>query len=457
MIAIFCARRLPLMAEKQFSNEFATLQQLASDALAHARLKGATACEVDVSEGFGQSVSVRCSEVETIEYNRDKGMGVSVYVGQRRGYASTSDFSPRALRETVEAALNIARFTAEDDCAGLPEPELLATEPMDLDLYHPWELPVEAAIELAGRCEAAAFETDERINNSEGASVSTQQAQFVAANSLGFMGGYPTSRHYIACSVIAGEQEAMQRDDWYTTHRNATALEAPEAVGQQAARRAVARLNPKKISTGSFPVIFEAPLAAGLLGNFVQAVSGGALYRKSSFLLDHLGRQVFPEFVQLQELPHLPGALASSPFDNDGVRTRERQVVRDGVLQGYFLSVYSGRKLGLPSTGNAGGSHNLILTPGEHDLDGLVAQMGRGLLVTELLGHGVNYVTGDYSRGAAGFWVEDGRIAHPVEEITIAGNLKDMFRNIRAVGRDVQVRGSKRTGSILLDALTVAA
>lgn len=457
MIAIFCARRLPLMAEKQFSNEFSTLQQLASDALAHARLKGATACEVDVSEGFGQSVSVRCGEVETIEYNRDKGMGVSVYVGQRRGYASTSDFSPRALRETVEAALNIARFTAEDDCAGLPEPELLATEPMDLDLYHPWELPVEAAIELAGRCEAAAFETDERINNSEGASVSTQQAQFVAANSLGFMGGYPTSRHYIACSVIAGEQEAMQRDDWYTTHRNATALEAPEAVGQQAARRAVARLNPKKISTGSFPVIFEAPLAAGLLGNFVQAVSGGALYRKSSFLLDHLGRQVFPEFVQLQELPHLPGALASSPFDNDGVRTRERQVVRDGVLQGYFLSVYSGRKLGLPSTGNAGGSHNLILTPGEHDLDGLLAQMGRGLLVTELLGHGVNYVTGDYSRGAAGFWVEDGRIAHPVEEITIAGNLKDMFRNIRAVGRDVQVRGSKRTGSILLDALTVAA
>ncbi len=457
MIAIFCARRLPLMAEKQFSNEFATLQQLASDALAHARLKGATACEVDVSEGFGQSVSVRCGEVETIEYNRDKGMGVSVYVGQRRGYASTSDFSPRALRETVEAALNIARFTAEDDCAGLPEPELLATEPMDLDLYHPWELPVEAAIELAGRCEAAAFETDERINNSEGASVSTQQAQFVAANSLGFMGGYPTSRHYIACSVIAGEQEAMQRDDWYTTHRNATALEDPEAVGQQAARRAVARLNPKKISTGSFPVIFEAPLAAGLLGNFVQAVSGGALYRKSSFLLDHLGRQVFPEFVQLQELPHLPGALASSPFDNDGVRTRERQVVRDGVLQGYFLSVYSGRKLGLPSTGNAGGSHNLILTPGEHDLDGLLAQMGRGLLVTELLGHGVNYVTGDYSRGAAGFWVEDGRIAHPVEEITIAGNLKDMFQNIRAVGRDVQVRGSKRTGSILLDALTVAA
>ena len=457
MIAIFCARRLPLMAEKQFSNEFATLQQLASDALAHARLKGATACEVDVSEGFGQSVSVRCGEVETIEYNRDKGMGVSVYVGQRRGYASTSDFSPRALRETVEAALNIARFTAEDDCAGLPDPELLATEPMDLDLYHPWGLPVEAAIELAGRCEAAAFETDERINNSEGASVSTQQAQFVAANSLGFMGGYPTSRHYIACSVIAGEQEAMQRDDWYTTHRNAIALEAPEAVGQQAARRAVARLNPKKISTGSFPVIFEAPLAAGLLGNFVQAVSGGALYRKSSFLLDHLGRQVFPEFVQLQELPHLPGALASSPFDNDGVRTRERQVVRDGVLQGYFLSVYSGRKLGLPSTGNAGGSHNLILTPGEHDLDGLLAQMGRGLLVTELLGHGVNYVTGDYSRGAAGFWVEDGRIAHPVEEITIAGNLKDMFRNIRAVGRDVQVRGSKRTGSILLDALTVAA
>lgn len=461
MIAIFSrpavlSRFLP-MAEQRFSHDFSTLQQLARDVLAHARLKGASACEVDVSEGFGQSVSVRCGEVETIEHNREKGVGVSVYVGQRRGHASTSDFSPRALRETVEAALNIARFTAEDDCAGLPEPELLARETMDLQLYHPWELSVEDAIELARRCEAAAFDVDERISNSEGATISTQQGQFVAANSLGFMGGYPTSRHYIACSVIAGEQEAMQRDDWYTTHRDAARLDSPESVGQRAARRALARLEPRKIVTGSYPVIFEAPLAAGLLGNFVQAVSGGALYRKSTFLLDHLGKPVFPGFFQLSERPHLPGGLASSPFDNDGVATRDREVVRDGILEGYFLSVYSGRKLGMPSTGNAGGSHNLILRPGEHDLEGLLRLMGRGVLVTELLGHGVNYVTGDYSRGAAGFWVEDGQIVHPVEEITIAGNLKDMFRNLRAVGRDVQVRGSKQTGSLLLEAMTVAA
>lgn len=457
MIAIFYARRLSSMAEKQFSNDFSTLQQLARDVLGHARQKGASACEVEVSEGFGQSVSVRCGEVETIEYNRDKGVGVSVYIGQRRGHASTSDFSPKALRETVEAALNIARFTAADDCAGLPEPEQLAWETRDLDLYHPWELPVEAAIELAQRAEAAAFEVDERISNSEGATISTQQGQFVAANSLGFMAGYPTSRHYIACSVIAGEQDSMQRDDWYSTDRNAARLEEPERVGQQAARRALARLDAGKISTGSYPVIFEAPLAAGLLGNFVQAVSGSALYRKSTFLLDHLGQQVFPEFFQLSERPHLPGGLASAPFDNDGVLTRDREVVRDGILEGYFLSVYSGRKLGLPSTGNAGGSHNLILKPGEHDLEGLLRLMGRGLLVTELLGHGVNYVTGDYSRGAAGFWVEDGRIVHAVEEITIAGNLKDMFRKLRAVGRDVQVRGSKQTGSLLLDAMTIAA
>jgi len=457
MIAIFYARRLSSMAEKQFSNDFSTLQQLARDVLDHARQKGASACEVEVSEGFGQSVSVRCGEVETIEYNRDKGVGVSVYIGQRRGHASTSDFSPKALRETVEAALNIARFTAADDCAGLPEPEQLAWETRDLDLYHPWELPVEAAIELAQRAEAAAFEVDERISNSEGATISTQQGQFVAANSLGFMAGYPTSRHYIACSVIAGEQDSMQRDDWYSTDRNAARLEEPERVGQQAARRALARLDAGKISTGSYPVIFEAPLAAGLLGNFVQAVSGSALYRKSTFLLDHLGQQVFPEFFQLSERPHLPGGLASAPFDNDGVLTRDREVVRDGILEGYFLSVYSGRKLGLPSTGNAGGSHNLILKPGEHDLEGLLRLMGRGLLVTELLGHGVNYVTGDYSRGAAGFWVEDGRIVHAVEEITIAGNLKDMFRKLRAVGRDVQVRGSKQTGSLLLDAMTIAA
>ncbi len=439
-----------------FSYSFATLQQLAEDVLKHAREKGATACEVDVSEGFGQSVGVRCDEVETIEFNRDKGIGISIYAGQRKGYASTSDFSPQALRETVEAALDIARFTAEDDCAGLADAALMAKDCPDLDLYHPWALTVENAIETARRCEQAAFEVSPLISNSEGASVSTQQAHFVSANSLGFMGGYPTSRHYISCSVIAGEQDAMQRDDWYTTRRCADELDDAAQVGRIAAERAVARLGGRRVKTGEFPVIFEAPLAGGLLGSLVHAVSGGALYRKSSFLLDHLGKRVMPEFVQISEKPHILRGLGSSAFDSDGVTTKDREIVTNGILQGYFLSTYTARKLGMATTANAGGSHNLVIQPGEYDLAGLVARMGRGLLVTELLGQGINYVTGDYSRGAAGYWVEDGRIAYPVEEITIAGNLKAMLAGIVAVGNDVQVRGSKQTGSILVDRMTVA-
>lgn len=439
-----------------FSYSFATLQQLAEDVLKHARDKGATACEVDVSEGFGQSVGVRCDEVETIEFNRDKGIGITIYAGQRKGYASTSDFSSQALRETVEAALDIARFTAEDDCAGLADAALMAKGGPDLDLYHPWALTVEDAIETARRCEQAAFDTSPLVSNSEGASVSTQQAHFVSANSLGFMGGYPTSRHYISCSVIAGEQESMQRDDWYTTRRSAAELDDPALVGRTAAERAVARLGGRKVGTGEFPVLFEAPLAAGLIGSLVHAASGGALYRKSSFLLDQLGKRVMPEFVNISERPHIPRGLGSSAFDSDGVATRDREVVTAGVLQGYFLSAYTARKLGMQTTGNAGGSHNLIVEPGALDLGGLLARMGRGLLVTELLGQGINYVTGDYSRGAAGFWVEDGRIAYPVEEITIAGNLKAMLAGIVAIGNDVHVRGSKQTGSILIDRMTVA-
>jgi PmbA protein len=439
-----------------FSYSFATLQQLAEDVLKHARDKGATACEVDVSEGFGQSVGVRCDEVETIEFNRDKGIGITIYAGQRKGYASTSDFSPQALRETVEAALDIARFTAEDDCAGLADAALMAKDGPDLDLYHPWALTVEDAIETARRCEQAAFDASPLVSNSEGASISTQQAHFVSANSLGFMGGYPTSRHYISCSVIAGEQESMQRDDWYTTRRSAAELDDPALVGRTAAERAVARLGGRKVGTGEFPVLFEAPLAAGLIGSLVHAASGGALYRKSSFLLDQLGKRVMPEFVNISERPHIPRGLGSSAFDSDGVATRDREVVTAGVLQGYFLSAYTARKLGMQTTGNAGGSHNLIVEPGALDLAGLLARMGRGLLVTELLGHGINYVTGDYSRGAAGFWVEDGRIAYPVEEITIAGNLKAMLAGIVAIGNDVHVRGSKQTGSILIDRMTVA-
>ena len=448
-----------LPGASRFTHPLSTLQNLADEVLGHARKAGASACEVDVSEGFGQSVMVRCGEVETIEYNRDKGIGVTVYLGQRKGNASTADFSTAALRETVEAALNIARFTAADPCAGLPEAHLLASRAdaaQDLDLYHPWQLSVEQAIELARRCEQAAFAVSPLIANSEGASVSLQEGQFVSANSLGFMGGCPTSRHYLACSLIAGRDDAMQREDWYSTSRNPAEIAAPEAIGDYAARRALSRLGARKIRTCKVPVLFEAPLAASLIGNFVHAASGGSLYRQTSFLLDSLGQPVFSKAVRISERPHLPGALASSRFDNDGVATREREVVEDGILQAYFLGTYSARKLGMQSTGNAGGCHNLIVHPGEHDFAGLLREMGRGLLVTELLGQGVNYVNGDYSRGAAGYWVENGEIAYPVEEITIAGNLREMFRNITAVGRDVLVRGSKQVGSILVGEMKIA-
>jgi PmbA protein len=443
----------------RFSHRFETLQELARDVLVYAAKQGASACEVDVSDGFGQSVTVRCGEVETIEYNRDKSIAVSVYLDQRKGQASTSDFSPTALRETVDAALNIARFTAADPCAGLPDASLLATDTAslpDLDLYHPWLLSVEAAVDLARRCEQAAFALSPQISNSEGATVSIQEGQFVSANSLGFMGGYPTSRHYLSCSVIAGENDAMQRDDWYSIARDQAAIASPESIGERAAQRALSRLGARKVKTCRVPVLFEAPLAPSLIGSFVHAASGGSLYRKTSFLVDSLGKRVFSKKVQISERPHLPRALASTYFDSDGVATHDREVVSNGRLQGYFLSTYTGRKLGMPTTGNAGGSHNLIIHPGKRDFRGLLKKMGRGLLVTELLGHGVNYVTGDYSRGAAGFWIEDGEIAHPVEEITIAGNLRDMFRNVAAVGNDVLVRGSKQVGSLLIEQMKVA-
>ena len=445
--------------ESRFSHRLETLQELARDVLAHAGKQGASACEVDVSDGFGQSVTVRCAEIETIEYNRDKSLAVTVYLGQRKGHASTSDFSPNALRETVDAALNIARFTAADPCAGLPDAELLAVATRhlpDLDLYHPWLLSVEAAVDLARRCEQAAFAVSPKISNSEGATLSIQEGQFVSANSLGFMGGYPTSRHYLACSVIAGKDQNMQRDDWYSTARDPLAIGSPESIGEHAARRALSRLGARKIKTCRVPVLFEAPLASSLIGNFVHAASGGSLYRKTSFLVDSLGKRVFSKRVQISERPHLQRGLASSYFDSDGVLTHDREVLVDGRLQGYFLSAYSARKLGMQTTGNAGGCHNLIVHPGKRDLQGLLKKMRRGLLVTELLGHGVNYVTGDYSRGAAGFWVDKGEIAHPVEGITIAGNLRDMFRNVAAVGNDVLVRGSKQVGSILIEQMRVA-
>lgn len=440
----------------EFAYSKADLASLAQAALAHAKSLGASACDVEVTEGFGQGVNVRLGEVETIEYNRDKGIGVTVYFGQQKGHASTSDFAPQALRDTVAAAASIARYTAADDCAGLADRDRLAHQPQDLDLYHPWSLSVEDAIEQAMRCEQAARAVDSRISNSEGASVNTQSSHFIYANSNGFCDGYATSRHSISCSVIAESAAGMQRDYWYSVARRAIDLDPAEQVGKMAGNRTVRRLDARKIPTGQVPVLFEASLAAGLIGHFTSAISGGSLYRKSSFLLDSLGTQVFSPLVQIAERPHLPRALASSAFDAEGVATVDRELVQNGVVGGYLLGSYSARKLGMQSTGNAGGGHNLLVASTGEDFAALLQKMGSGLLVTELLGHGVNQVTGDYSRGAAGFWVENGVIAYPVEEITVAGNLRDMFKGIVAIGSDVLVRGSKQCGSILIDNMMVA-
>ncbi|MCA3158935.1 MAG: metalloprotease PmbA [Burkholderiales bacterium] len=436
------------------------LAELVSEVLKVARQRGASDCAAEVSEGSGLSVSVRKGQVETIEQNRDKGLGVTVYLGQRKGHASTSDFSRKALHDTVQAALDIARYTAEDECAGLPDADVIERAPRDLDLFHPWPIQAQQAIELARRAEAAAFAVAPAISNSEGASVTAQHSQFMLANSRGFLGGYPYSRHSLWVAPIAKQGQDMQRDDWYSSERDSARLADPEVLGRYAAQRALARLGARKLSTRTCPVLFEAPLATGLLGSLVQALSGGALYRRSSFLLDSLGQQVLASHVNLEENPNLRGASGSAPFDEEGVRTQARQVVRRGVIQGYFLSSYSARKLGMKTTGNAGGSHNLRLssesTAAGDDFAAMLKRMGTGLLVTELMGQGVNYVTGDYSRGASGYWVENGVIAYPVEEVTIAGNLKQMLQQIVAIGSDEIVRGTKKTGSILIESMTLA-
>lgn len=432
------------------------LEALAADALQRAARAGATAAEVGASLSTGLSVTVRKGEVETLEHQRDRGFSVTVYFGQRKGSASTSDLAPAAIGETVEKACTIARYTAEDPCAGLPEPETMAREIPDLDLDHPWALDPDHAVMLARDCEAAGLEADARITNTEGGSLSSHRSLRVYANSHGFSGGYPSTSHSLSCSLIAGQGDDMQRDYWYSSARRAADLESPAAVGRRAAERALRRVGARRLATRSVPVIFVAELARGFLGHLVSAIKGAAQYRKASFLLGAAGSRVLPEWFGIEERPHVLRAPGSAPFDAEGVATRDRTLIEAGVLQGYVLSSYSARRLGLQTTGNAGGIHNLFVSPGKLELDGLIREMGRGLVVTELMGHGINGVTGDYSRGASGFWVEGGEIVHPVQEVTIAGNLKDLYLDIQAVGADVDQRGVIQTGSLLIGQMTIA-
>ena len=432
------------------------LRALVGLALAEAKQLGSSDAEVAVSVDTGLSVTARLGEVETLEYQRDRGMGVTVYRGKRKGSASTADLTAKAIRETVAKAFSIAGFTAEDEFGGLPDPDTIARDVPDLDLCHPWPIEPDEARDRAVACEAAALAADARIGNSEGATLSSHQGLRVFGNSLGFLQGYPSSMHSLSCVVLAQEKDEMQRDYWYSSMRDWREMQDGEEIGRTAAARALRRLQARKLATTSAPVLLVPELARGLIGHFLGAIRGGSQYRRASFLLDAAGEQVFPSWMNMSERPHIPKALGSAPFDGEGVFTRDRELVNDGVLAGYVLGTYSARKLGLKTTGNAGGVHNLIVHAGAQGFDELLRQMGRGLMVTELMGQGINGVTGDYSRGAAGFWVEGGAIAYPVHEITIAGNLKDMLRNIVAVGSDVDARGTIRTGSILLDTMTIA-
>ena len=445
------------MADSEFTYSLDEIKQMSEDVLKVAKSLGASQAEAELSLSVGQNVSVRMGETENIEYNRDKGMSVTVYFGQQKGHASTSDLSAQAIKDTVAAACNIAKYTAKDEFCGLADANLMAKNVQDLDLHHPWPVSVEEAISIAKECEAAALAVDSRITNSEGASVSSGTGYFAYSNSHGFTGGYPSSRHGISCSVIAESADNMQRDYWYSTARAAEDLEPAAEIGRVAGQRTVRRLDSRKIKTCQVPVLFEATLANGLISSLVSAISGGNLYRKSSFLLDSLGKQIASPLLNIREEPHIKKGLASSPFDNEGVATYSRQLVKGGVLQGYILSSYSARKLGMQTTGNAGGNHNLIVQSGTQDFAALLKQMDTGLVVTELLGHGMNMVTGDYSRGAAGFWVEKGVIVHAVEEITIASNMTDMLKMIIGIGNDVLVQSSKQVGSILIERMTVAA
>jgi len=434
------------------------LRDVALSALERAKRGGADQAEAEATQGNGLNVTVRLGELETLEHNVDKGLGVTVYVQGRKGNASTGDFSSDAVNAAVDKALTIAKFTSPDPFAGLADADAMATLPLpDLDLYHPWALDAAQAIEIAKGCEDAGFAVDERIDNSEGASVSVSESEFVYANSHGFCGGYMGSAHYIGCAMVASEGEEMERDDWYTSHRVPGALESAESVGRKAGERAVARLGARQIPTQNAPVIFTPQLAAGFIGHAISALFGGSLYRKTSFLLDSMGKPMFASLLNIVDDPFVKQAYASSPFDGEGVACQRRAIVENGVVRGYFLSAYSARKLGMKSTGNAGGNHNLLISPTiKGDTATLAKQMGRGLIVTELMGQGVNPVTGDYSRGAAGFWVEGGEIAYPVGEITIAGNLVDLYQRIVAIGDDIDRRGSKLVGSMLIESMQIA-
>lgn len=438
------------------ASEKSRLQNLAESVLKIAQAEGATQAEVGINSDSGFSVSVRLGEVETVEYHRDKGVGVTVYFGKCKGSASSSDTSPEAIKNTVIAACNIARLTSEDRCTGLADAVLMAHNYPDLDLYHPWSITPEAAIQLATECEAQARGFDKRIVNSEGASVSTHQGIHIYANSHGFNGGYAFSRHSLNCSLVAQDHHGMQRDSDYTIARDAANLETATKVAKSASERTVNRLNARRLKTCQTPVIFHAEIAAGLIGSFLAAIAGSSLYRKASFLIDHIGKPVFANHIHIYERPHLLKALGSAPFDQEGVATKDRDLIIDGVLQGYLLGSYSARKLGMQSTGNAGGAHNVLINTSDKNLTELLQHMHRGLLITELMGQGINIVTGDYSRGAFGYWVENGEIQYPVEEITIAGNLRDMYRQLVMIGNDIDHRHTILTGSILLENMMVA-
>ncbi len=432
------------------------LKTVVNDLLQEATSQGASAAEAGLSVESGLSVTVRMGDVETIEHNRDKGLAITVYFGNRKGSASTSDFSLKAVKETVKAACDIARYTEDDPYAGLPDKKLMATDIVDLDLYHPWEVTAEEAIELAKECEDAARAEDKRITNSEGGSVSSHTGIRVYGNTHGFLNSYNTSRHSMSCSVIAGKDDAMQRDYWYSINRDASKLESATDIGKLAAQRTVSRLDAKNMPTCQVPVIFKAEVAKGLISHLLSGIRGGAQYRKATFLLDHLGKQIFPERIRFDERPHVKGALGSAPYDNEGVITTVHDLVTEGVLQSYVLDSYAARRLDMKSTGNAGGVHNLYINNDNISLDDMLKEMDKGLLITEVMGQGVNTVTGDYSRGASGFWVENGEIQYPVEEFTLASRLQDMFMGIQRVGNDLDMRGGVITGSWLIDNMTVA-